>query len=331
MKDVIRQTKLDSQKFFIALLLTVINLENMTKGIIFDKSKHKVAIIAPAGPPKEDPFNMLQQAVLLLERNGFQVKYNENILSNSDLSYFAAQRETRLYSLHQALLDPEILIIWGLRGGYGAGEIIFDCLNLTITNPKILIGFSDLTAMHFLFTQHHKLPGIHGSVLSSLIDKQSSMIDELLAVLSGTEMKIKLTDILLSSISSQQINGPIMGGNLTLICNMIGTKLSPDFKNKIIFVEDVNDKGYQVHRNLLHMKNAGLFDQVRAVIFGDFSASDDLLDQSIISFCKHHLFDIPTFRAKGIGHENINHPIVLGAKAQIINHTLIVPSPFKLI
>ena len=304
----------------------------MTKEIIFDRSKHKVAIVAPASRFKEDSYNKLEQSVSLLKNHGFQVKYDDNIVSGTDLPYFAAAREIRLNSLRQALLDPEVIIIWGLRGGYGSGEIIFDCLDLPITLPKIFIGFSDLTAMHFLFTQHYNLPGIHGSVLSSLIDKQSGMMGELLNVLSGTEIKIKLTDMIPSaSLKQKEIKAPIMGGNLTLICNMIGTKLSPNFGSKIIFIEDVNDEGYKVHRNLLHMKNAGLFDQVKAVIFGDFSLSDNNLEPSILSFCKHHIPHIPSFRAKGIGHEDINHPVVEGANVKIIDNILTVPSPFKLI
>jgi muramoyltetrapeptide carboxypeptidase LdcA involved in peptidoglycan recycling len=302
------------------------------KKIIFNKSLHKIAIIAPSSSCN-DARNKLKKAIDSLEQNGFSVIYQESIFSHNMLPYFAADTATRLAQLKEVLTDADIGIIWSFRGGYGASEIVFDSMDLQITDPKILIGFSDITILHFLMTQHYNLPSIHGPVITSLLDKQEAMLTEILSVLGGNEMNIPLTSlpILNNAIDHAKIEGEIAGGNLTLICNMIGTKLHPDFKGRIIVLEDVNEKGYQIHRHLTHMKNANLFDEARAVIFGDFTNSDEYLEETIGDFCIKHIPYLKAFRISGIGHGAVNHPIVLGGNAEIYEGKLIINSPFRLV
>lgn len=300
----------------------------MTK-IIFDKSKHKIAIIAPASACSGAE-NKLQKIITLLQKQNFLVTYGNDLISPWDLPYFAAGKTIRLSHLKDALLNPEVGIIWSFRGGYGSTEIVFDCLDLHVTTPKILIGFSDITALHFLMFQKYNLPSIHGSVGTALLKLQSDMMPDLMSVLGGNNMVVSLNN-LNTSVASNKVEGRIVGGNLTIVCNMIGTKLNPDFDDKIIFLEDINEKGYHVHRHLLHMKNAGLFQRVRAVVFGDFTNSDEYLERSIASFCKQHIPDIPSYRAEGIGHGSINYPIVFGGEASITQDKLTISSPFELV
>ena len=122
----------------------------------------------------------------------------------------------------------------------------------------------------------------------------------------------------------------MLGGNLTLICNMIGTALHPQLADKILFIEDVNEKGYHVHRHLMHMKNAKLLEAVKAVIFGDFTESDKYLLQSIESFVDEHLPTIPVYKTTGIGHGDKNYPVTIGGMAKITSNKLAVSSPFRL-
>jgi muramoyltetrapeptide carboxypeptidase LdcA involved in peptidoglycan recycling len=111
---------------------------------------------------------------------------------------------------------------------------------------------------------------------------------------------------------------------------LIGSKLTIDTNDKIVFLEDVNEKGYHVHRYLLQMKNAGLFSGAKALIFGDFANSDDKVIPSIKNFCSEHL-TIPAFTTQGIGHLESNYPIIIGGDAEIRNRNLTVKSPFGLI
>ena len=123
--------------------------------------------------------NRLLDTIKLYNDNGFNCIYDESIFLKSKLGYFAAPREKRLEQLKNAILDPEVKIIAAFRGGYGSTEIVFDCLDIEPTTPKTLIGFSDITALHFLFNQKYKLPTIHGAMG---ID-HARMIEEIINVL----------------------------------------------------------------------------------------------------------------------------------------------------
>ena len=283
--------------------------------IKFDKEKDKIAIIAPAsGTGNAD--QKLEQAGKFLAEYGFKTVYEPDIFAGSKLPYFAAEREVRIKGLKKALSDPEVKIIWAFRGGYGTGDIVFDCLDIVPTNPKILIGFSDITALHILFNQHYKMPSIHSSVLTSLLSHQKGMFPRILNLLEGkkTEIPVKAFN---KVAANANIKGEVIGGNLAVFCNMIGTKLHPITKDKIIILEDVNEKGYQIHRYLVQMKNAGLFDQAIAVVFADFIKSNESLKATLEEIAFNYIPDIACFKLSGIGHGDINHPVILGEQAII--------------
>ncbi len=303
--------------------------------ITFDRQKDKVSIIAPSSACRDEAGNFdlemskarLEIAISLFKEHGFACKYDEKIFAGGSLEYFAASKGERLRQLIEAIEDPEVKIISMFRGGYGACEIVFDCLKVRPSGRKILIGYSDATALHFLFNQHYGFPSIHGAVS----ENHKHMMNNVVSVLEGKSAAFTLQAKNELARSSSTISAPVTGGNLTLICNMIGSKLSPDTTNKILFVEDVNERGYQVHRHLLHMSNAGLFEQVKAVVFADFTESDKHLDASIEHFISNYLHSTPVFKTTGIGHGNINYPLALGTNGYIDNLIFSVESPFELV
>ena len=300
--------------------------------IIFNRAEDEIVIIAPSSGCQLAKEKLLT-GVSLLETKGFKCKYDKNILSaDSSLDYFASSKKQRSHELKNALFDSNVKIIWAFRGGYGASEIVFDFVDLSLDqqNPKILIGFSDITALLLLFDQKFRMPAIHGPVITSLIDKQVNMLDSIISVLSGHDMDFLLKPLNEQQVDEAVIDAKITGGNLAVICHMIGSKLNIDTNNKIVFLEDVNEKGYHVHRYLLQMKNAGLFSTAKALILGDFSDSDDKIIPSIENFCAEHL-SIPAFRTQGVGHLADNYPITIGANARVSDNTLTIKSPFGLI
>ena len=225
------------------------------------------------------------------------------------------------------LARPDVKIILPIVGGYGSTEIMLEFLKMKSKKQKTLVGFSDITALHILFNQQFKVPTIHGAVYSPYfdIDSSSAIID----ILKGKTIELALEPIN-NCVTKDEISGKVTGGNLTIFCNMIGTPLAPKTKGKILVSEDVNEKGYHVHRHLVHLKNAGLLNQVKAVVFGDFTKSDELVEASLENFCKFHISHIPTFKLENIGHEKINTPFILGHKASIIAGNFKQKSPFSL-
>lgn len=290
-----------------------------------------ISIIAPSSACKDfrQNQNILDQAVALLKKHGLDTEFEDGIFSESalrdsknapNLSFFAAPKELRLKHFIKALQDPKIKIIWAFRGGYGATEFMLECLDIVPTVPKILIGFSDITALHLLF-QHYDLPSIHGNVLNSIISKKQP-IDDILKLLLADQNILKIKSI--NSNSHQKtISGKITGGNLTVFCNMLGTKLHPDTEGKILIFEDVNEPAYKIHRSLIHLKNAQIFDKAKAVILGDFTGGDEECDQAIEHFCLHHIGNLPTYRIENFGHGEINQPILFNVDAVIDQNELI--------
>jgi len=294
----------------------------------FDKQKHLVSIIAPASACGDSEVK-LAEGIKLLENYGLKTIVDKRIFSYDSLDFFASSKEIRLETFAKALINENVKIIWAFRGGYGCSEFIDDCLDIKPVGTKILIGYSDLTSFHILFNQHYNMPSIHGSVITSLLPSgQGQDINYIIDVLDGKEMQIDLQPI--TSHFNNSIIGKTIGGNLTILCTMIGTKLHPQTNKKILILEDVNEKGYHIHRHLMHLKNAGIFDELNAVIFGDFIKGDHLIDSAIEHFCYNHIKHIPSYKASNIGHGKVNYPIILGNIAKIQANKLIIPSNFSL-
>ncbi len=303
--------------------------------IKLNKEKDKIAIIAPASAVRsgagdmqlKKSFEELQYTISLFEQHGFKCKAQDNIFINNELDYFASPAEERSAQLKMAIEDPDVKIISCFRGGYGCSEIVFDCLDIKRPQDKILIGFSDITAMHLLFNQKFKVPSIHGLVSR----RYQEMLPEIISILSGDELSYEVYPTNEKSGNIYAIEGEVAGGNLSIICSMIGTPLAPDYSGKIVLLEDTSEDGYRVHRNLMHLKNARILDNVRALVLADFTDSDKYLDQSIQHFIANHALDIPVFTASGIGHGDVNRPIVLGTNTRIKDGVMKVSSAFELI
>lgn len=289
------------------------------------KNNLKIKIIAPSSKCEgiEDIITDLKGK---LAEESVELIFSKDMISNCELPFFAASQDIRQNDLQKAITSGEYQVIWAARGGYGAANLIEEALSYKLKNSPILIGFSDITALHLLFNQHYKLPSIHGPVATSYV-RNNDNFDIFKKILKGEKQSYNLIPI--SSKNSNPIAGEVSGGNLTVLTTMIGTKLSPHFKDKIVLLEDANEKGYQIHRHLMHMKQAGCFDEARAILFGDFTNSDNIAEIAIKSFCENEI-NIPSFCINSIGHAVANKPIVMESEAIIKDNILIVESPFSI-
>lgn len=295
------------------------------------KNKPVVFLIAPsspitdpAGDGKELNWQKLESIKKIFENQGYEVRYNKDIFLKSNLPYVAAPKEVRLQHLKEALEDPDVKIIASLRGGYGCQQIIFDAREITPSGPKILIGFSDLTAMHLLFNQNYQMSSIHGMVDEVHQDATAKIF----ALLKGEKDQHKLKDLNQVAKNADQLNGVTSGGNLTLLSHMIGTDLAPDFTDKIVILEDVGESGYKIHRMLLHLYNAKIIQKAKAIVLGDFHNGGPTAEPSIKAFIDKYLQDIPVYQVTGIGHKDWI-PFILGAEAEISNEVLNIENNFS--
>ena len=295
--------------------------------ITFNKQRDFISIIAPAsGCP--DARDKLTKAIKMLNLKGFKTLVDEKIFTGNELPFCAAPKGERLRMFEEAMENEEVKIIWAFRGGYGCSEFVEDCLNIKPKGDKILIGYSDVTVLHLLLNNHYNIPTIHGSVLTSLLPPTNQDIMPIVDILEGKRSEVQLKPI--NKVSEENIIGKITGGNLTVFSKLIGTSIDLKSGNILLF-EDINEAAYAVHRNLVQLKNAGIFNNIEAIIFGDFTGGDGFVEQAIKSFCLDNIPNIAAYKGVGIGHGVVNHPVIMNHEVMISNNVLSFSSPFKIV
>jgi muramoyltetrapeptide carboxypeptidase len=263
-----------------------------------------IAIVAPASPPPE-PKNIDRGAVAL-EELGFKVKFAPNVRKRH--GFLAGSDRDRAGDLMKMFTDRRVNAILCVRGGYGATRLLplLD-YRLIHANAKIFVGYSDITALHCALLTKANLISFHGPMLNSDFARKDSPDFTLqsffrtLGMERGTlgrsgsdcpnrnELKFlsasgnaaaRSAALQFGNIShgyrrkTMQVlrrglaQGQLIGGNLTLLCNMIGTPWQPPFKNRILFLEDLREEPYRFDRMLTYLLNCGLLQQVTGIAIG---------------------------------------------------------------
>lgn len=227
-----------------------------------------VAIVAPASNLKAD---YLQRGVAELERLGFRVKYAPDILDKA--RYTAGSDERRVRELHNAFADPEVKAVWVARGGYGALRI-FNLLDdeLLRQQPKIFIGYSDVTALHLRFYRRCGWVTFHGPMAAKDLAGGIEHYDQ--RTLLGALTKAEPLGVIQSAQTEwlhqgATVRGRLLGGCLSLLAALQGTPDELDTRGAILFLEDTGVKPYALDRMIQQLKLAGKFDEVRGIVFGE--------------------------------------------------------------
>ena len=240
------------------------------------KTGDTIAIISPSGyvsyPEK------FELAKKYFENKGFNVKIFNNAKNCN--RYLAGSDEERLCDLHSAFLDKEVNAILTSRGGYGAARIL-DKIDYSIikNNPKIFCGYSDITALHSAIYKNTGLITFHGPF--ALFDFGTENIDKYTEENFFTNLTQNNTNYYLKNafdytcINEGNIQGELIGGNLCVLTSLLGTNFQPNFENKIIYLEDVNEPLYKIDRMLTQLKLCGVFEKAKGVLVGKFSSAQD--------------------------------------------------------
>ena len=279
----------------------------------------KVALISPASFVTDSKAVILAEE--LLTSWGFVPVRGKHILAQD--GSFAGTDAQRLEDLQNALDNPEIKAVWAMRGGYGLTRIIAD-LDFTkfLKNPKWIIGFSDVTALHNVL---HKLnyKSIHAFMPIQLIDKEPASEfakDSLLKALTGIEIRHKLPGCTLGKTGS--IDGVLVGGNLSLLVSLLGTKQQLKTKGKILFIEDVGEPLYKIDRMMQSLKLAGCLKDLKGLIVGgitDVKASKHDFGKTYHNIINDVVdeYDYPLIFDIASGHFSDNRALVLGEETVI--------------
>jgi muramoyltetrapeptide carboxypeptidase len=275
-----------------------------------------VGIIAPAG---KIPRDSIDKAAEVLRSWGLQVILGKNISSQSH-SYFSGSDEERLADI-QGMLDGNVRAVLCARGGYGMTRIL-DRIDFSIflQSPKWIIGFSDITALHLKLYQLG-VQSVHGPMSSHFFKSEySDSAESLKCLLFGKQQAIATPFHKMNRLGSA--SGVVIGGNLSLLNDALGTSTSPDTKNAILVVEEIGEYKYKVDRMFTQLKRSGKLDQLSALIIGhmtDIRDADPGFGESIegIVMDKVKEYSYPVAFNFPIGHEAPNMAWRHGTRATL--------------
>lgn len=281
----------------------------------FLQSGDAVSIVTPAKHIQGD----LKQGIAVLESWGLKVKLGEHVYERD--AYFAGNDAMRKADLQKALDDPETKAVIMARGGYGTTRILDELdYESLLTQPKWICGFSDITAL-LIKLDNQGMATLHSTVPLLMGKEEYESSDESLrSALFGEELNYAFSG---SSFNRQgEAEGQMIGGNLSIVCNSIGTSSDIDTDGKLLFLEDVGEYLYHIDRMMVHLDRAGKLRGLRGLVIGHFSFLKDHRDsfgmdfQEIIS---HHAskYDFPVCFDFPSGHEAPNQAIFFGRKVQL--------------
>jgi len=232
--------------------------------------------------------------------------------------YHANSDEERFRQLQEAFLG-HAPVVWSLRGGYGCTRL-YDLLNTMEkpATPKIFVGYSDSTFLH-LFLSRWGWQTIHAAGAAEVLDanKKAKNFSHLFDILSGKIKSIQyggFKPLNNAALSIDELKSSVIGGNMTILTNSLGTPWQIQAQDKIVLVEDTGTRGYAVDRALNHLHQAKAFKGAAAIIFGSFSG-DEHVDYALRRFAE--AIDVPVFQCAKFGHQQKNYPLIFNTPTVI--------------
>lgn len=279
-----------------------------------------VAIVAPSGVLKNRE-REVNQAVKLLNSWGLNPVVGANV--HNQYGHFAGTDAERAADLQKALDNPNIKAVWCARGGYGTVRVL-DRIDYTKfkKHPKWLIGFSDITALHNAF-HNQGYQSIHAIMCTSLTEDVTDIQASIKSLKNAVFGKALSYTIKGSNYNKTgTVSGSIVGGNLTILHTMLGSKTSIDTNGKIFFFEEIGEYAYHIDRMLQSLKRAGYFKGLKGIIVGDISkvrknttefgrTVEEIILDAVAEYNFPVAFNMPA------GHEKDNRALVLGATVEL--------------
>ncbi|WP_456461584.1 S66 peptidase family protein [Reichenbachiella sp.] len=294
------------------------------------KKGDTIGLITPASAVTRQAF---EKAVENLEAMGFVVKYTDNMSVRK--GFLAGTDQQRLDDLHKMFADPDVDGIVCARGGYGSGRLLPKInYDLIKANPKVLVGYSDITALLYGIHQKTGLVCFHGPVgaseYSEFTDKAFEQV-----LMKGKAPKLERPKeweenedpaFQYLPIVEGTAEGALVGGNLSLMCSLMGTPYDIDFKGKIVFIEEIGESPYRVDRMLTQLLNSGKLSEAKGVAMGVFRGCETKLDDpdfalstSLENVLKDRFghMNIPVLYGLPIGHIDDNATLPFGVQAEL--------------
>jgi muramoyltetrapeptide carboxypeptidase len=285
-----------------------------------------VAVVSPSGPV--DPV-LLERGVERLEGLGLKVVVGPHALDRQNLSFLAGTDADRAADLQAAWCDPAVSVVFCARGGYGAARLLglLDWDAMRAAGPKVLVGSSDITALHQAFAVELGVATLHGPMPGNVLiggedGPESATWEHLQAALTGCAPPVTGDRVIVPG----RAEGVLTGGNLSLLASLCGTRYQPSFAGRIAFLEDIGEAPYRIDRMLTQLLQAGVFDGVRGIALGSWV---DCGDPYPVLADRLAPLGVPVLAGLPVGHGSPQMSVWLGALGAIDTESCSLSGPYR--
>lgn len=280
-----------------------------------------IGLIAPSSPIEKDDLEIINQSIMLMESSGFHIKFAPNALSNT-LGYGATAKQ-KAEDINTMFEDKEIKAIFCVSGGFNS-NITFDYLDYDKIkyNPKIICGFSDSTSILNVIYQKTGLVTFHGPTFKALTSWQTSYgYEEVIKRFVEGALSLGQADDEYNTIQEGVARGILVGGNLSLVNEMVTGKYAIDFTDKILFLEELflETPPALVSNYFYHMKQNGVFDKIKGIWLGNYDGSISI--EQILLDTLEGEYKFPIIKSNNFGHIDKKTVIPIGTMAKIDTST----------
>ena len=283
-----------------------------------------IGLISPSSTCAEP--EKIGQAIAYLERNGYRVQPSRYL--NQAEHDPAHTDRYKLHDIHEMFSDSDVKAVFCLRGGAGATRLLDRIdYDLIAANPKILVGYSDITALSLSVFARTGLVNFSGPMIATELYAPTTYTEEnfwgmLTDPLYGRSLR-NFPGHPVRCLKPGIATGRLIGGNLSVLSSMIGTPFLPSFRGSLLFAEDINEPAYRIDRMLSHLFNAGLVQKCRGLMFGQFckNPSDENRDyrfDKMFAYYSNRMSDgTPVMTGLSYGHIQELMTMPVGAKCRI--------------
>jgi muramoyltetrapeptide carboxypeptidase len=275
-----------------------------------------IGVVAPSYAPTPD---WLLRGAKVMEEAGFNVLLEADV--ERERRFHHREDEQRAERLMEMWSNPNVKAVIAATGGYGAVRVIpYLDADVFRRNPKIFVGYSDITALHLWLMRCAQLRVFHGPTLDDLCWTGEQTIQSLLAAVTNPQPQIDLGGRTVRAVRPGRAVGRLTGGNLCLVQQTIGTPYEVDSRDSILFLEETRDPMSYVDERLVHLRSAGLLRGVKGIVFGNLSldrCEEDEFEDFLVDLL--HDFDGPILMDFPAGHEAPNLTLPLGTEVELVS------------
>lgn len=278
-----------------------------------------IGIIAPSSPVREEDLEEFNASILLMEASGYQIKIGKHVFSNTTGYGGTAKEKTE--DFNQMFRDDTVKMVWCAKGGNNSNSI-FDLIDYELIkkHPKILCGYSDITSLTNIIYEKTGLITFSGQTFKGLASCETEYsYQEIIKRLQDGSLEIGTKEDAYYVLQEGLAEGILIGGNLSLLHDLVAGKHKMDFQDKLLFLEELGFESPPelVSHNLYHLKQNGVFDKIKGIWLGNYTHESGITLEQILKDTIGEEYTFPIIKSENFGHIDKKTVIPIGIKARI--------------